>query len=258
MNDQALIIDIKSKFASFRKVDSNSSSLTYHFPPRPTIMGIFAAILGLEKDSYYETFKDSKIAIKILSPGRTIFQSVNNIKILNRSQLNFLEYKNDLVHTIIPTELLVPMDFHKNLEFRIYFSGVDKLFQDILKTLEKDETAYPISLGYANMLSKVKLIGRTNLASISNDKNRIEIVTPIPAEKVDSLDISKNEKYGELKILKDLIPISVFSGRFFRNKNYIFEESGKPLNVNLKDLDNVYSVFYELNGNNYKENLCLL
>ena len=48
-----LVFDISGKFAHFRKYYTNSSSLTYLVPPRTSIYGLIAGILGLERDSYY-------------------------------------------------------------------------------------------------------------------------------------------------------------------------------------------------------------
>ena len=92
-----------------------------------------------------------------------------------------------------------------------------------------------------------------------DEKNKhIEIVTPIPSEKVESLDIESNKKDGKLRILKDLVPTSVINGRYFRNKSYIFEESGKPILVKLKSLNEIYSISYVQNGLKQSENICFL
>jgi len=52
-----LIFDWKGRMGHFRKLDTNSSSLTYSFPSRTTIAGMIAGVLGYEKDSYYELFR---------------------------------------------------------------------------------------------------------------------------------------------------------------------------------------------------------
>ena len=57
--------DISGKFAHFRKYYANNTALTYSLPPRTTVMGILAAILGRSRDSYYEEFSSDKILIGI-------------------------------------------------------------------------------------------------------------------------------------------------------------------------------------------------
>ena len=53
---EILAFNIRGKFAHFRKFYSNSSALSYFIPPRTTIIGLIAGMLGLERDSYYEDF----------------------------------------------------------------------------------------------------------------------------------------------------------------------------------------------------------
>ena len=47
-----LIFDIKGPMAHFRKFYTNSSSLSYLFPPRTVVAGIIAGILGLPSERF--------------------------------------------------------------------------------------------------------------------------------------------------------------------------------------------------------------
>ena len=62
---RGVIFDIESKYAHFRKVYTNSSSLTYSVPPRTTLEGIIAAILGYERDTYYKMLDSSSVNIAV-------------------------------------------------------------------------------------------------------------------------------------------------------------------------------------------------
>ena len=261
MNNQILIFDIKSKFASFRKIDSNSSSMTYRFPPKTTIIGIIAAIMGMDKDAYYDVFRKSKIAVRIINPNRTLFQAVNNVKILNRrdlEDLNFFQNPKKAEPTIVPTELLIPIDFKESLRYRIYFSDENYLLEQIFKKLNNNLTEFPISLGFANMLAHANIISKGVFNKIeTNDKN-FEIVTPISVEFIDHIEITNCNGTKSPKILKDLIPYYVEEGRHFKTRIYVFEESGLPINVKVKPFNEVFSVSYEVNGRSISENICLL
>ena len=103
MNSKVVVFDIKSKLAHFRKINSNSSSLTYIVPPRTTILGIIAGILGRERDSYYtdKDFEEMKIGVEPICPHRVMTQTINylfvesfnmmlqDIEIGRRFQLSF-------------------------------------------------------------------------------------------------------------------------------------------------------------------------
>ncbi|MEM3364119.1 MAG: type I-B CRISPR-associated protein Cas5b [Candidatus Micrarchaeia archaeon] len=68
-NNELFSFCISSDFSSFRKFDSSGDFyLTYYFIPRPTVLGILASIIGLEKSSanslpWWEELKDTKIGI---------------------------------------------------------------------------------------------------------------------------------------------------------------------------------------------------
>ncbi|BBD73350.1 hypothetical protein HS1genome_1739 [Sulfodiicoccus acidiphilus] len=67
-----LRVRIKGKMAHFRKVYSNSTSLSYYFPPRTTVLGIMAAALGMERDSYYEKLNWYDVGVAALTPLRKL------------------------------------------------------------------------------------------------------------------------------------------------------------------------------------------
>lgn len=85
--EKVLVFDIKGPMAHFRKYYTNSSSLSYLFPPRTVVVGLIAGLLGLpserhtnEKgDIYYEKFdgKSCLVAISLRSKVRRIMQTVN-------------------------------------------------------------------------------------------------------------------------------------------------------------------------------------
>lgn len=64
-----IIFELWGKFAHFRKFYTNSSSLSYSVPPRTTIEGIIAAILGYERDSYYEKFNPDNLYVAVRKVG---------------------------------------------------------------------------------------------------------------------------------------------------------------------------------------------
>jgi CRISPR-associated protein, Cas5h family len=58
--------------AHFRKVYSNSTSLSYYFPPRTTVLGIVAAALGLPRDSYYDKLNQLNVGVSAVTPLRKL------------------------------------------------------------------------------------------------------------------------------------------------------------------------------------------
>ncbi|NLI11745.1 MAG: CRISPR-associated protein Cas5, partial [Peptococcaceae bacterium] len=51
MYDKVLAFSLKSSVAHFRQPDTTATHATYPFPPRPTIHGLLASVLGIDFDS---------------------------------------------------------------------------------------------------------------------------------------------------------------------------------------------------------------
>lgn len=263
MTNPVLIFDIEAKFASFRKIDTNSSSLSYKFPPKTTIMGIIGAILGLEKDSYYNIMDNTFIGVRILQPSRSMFQSVNNVMIKHPSDLNFLKKGVSEEHTIVPIEILVPYDWNKKISFRIYYSDneIDKV-KNCKKLLKDGLVEYPVSLGYANMLANVIYIGESQLERLENSKEILQVNSPLPLEGVENIEFNKSDFSQDdknvLRLNKDLMPFSSIDGRRFRSRIYLFEENGRAIPLRVKSGQDVYITYYLDHGEEVKDIICSL
>ena len=74
-----VIFRFSGKYAHFRRPYTNVSSLSYPFPPRPTMAGLLGAVLGVQKDKVAEVFNDKrlKIAVVIENQIKTITHVTN-------------------------------------------------------------------------------------------------------------------------------------------------------------------------------------
>lgn len=150
-----LVFDLKGKFAHFRKFYTNSSSLSYSVPPRTTIEGLIAAILGYERDSYYEILDSQKlnIGLKKLTPTRKIVQSLNYIKATSISHV--IKPKE---HTQVPFEIVTS---EGNLGYRVYVNHIDeRLMEDLEDRLKNNRFHYVPYLGVASFNLSIEFIGR--------------------------------------------------------------------------------------------------
>ena len=110
---RGVVFDIEGNFAHFRKIYTNSSSLSYTVPPRTTIQGIIAAILGYERDSYYSYMDENlNISVKKNYPTYKMTQTLNYIKAESTGEL--VRPKN---HTQIPFEVI---SAKPKVSYRIY------------------------------------------------------------------------------------------------------------------------------------------
>ncbi|AWR95403.1 CRISPR-associated protein Cas5 [Acidianus brierleyi] len=146
--EKILSIQIFSKLAHFRKVFSNSTSLSYYFPPRTTIMGIVAAAMGKDKDSYYDELDKFNYAVEALTPLKKL---VFGESYLDTDSVNVQRFRG--VSNRVPTtkEFISPS--------RGNFLGYD-IYITYNKNIEEafKRPKYPLTLGTAEMLAWIEKI----------------------------------------------------------------------------------------------------
>ncbi|MHA1755739.1 MAG: type I-B CRISPR-associated protein Cas5b [Promethearchaeota archaeon] len=180
--EKILVFDILGPMAHFKNIQTNSSSLSYYFPPPTVVMGIIAAILGYKKDSYYENFSPANIFLAVSVRGgiRKIIQVVN--------------YSHDEGgYTQIPLEILIPLEQNNyEIAYRIYFSTRDtKIYKCLKELLEKDSFHYPVYLGISEFIASIKYVGEYTI----NKKNtlpskELTISSTINGEELRNFDLT--------------------------------------------------------------------
>ncbi len=225
---ELIIFDLVGYFAHFRRFYSTTSSLSYAFPPRTTISGIIAAILGMERDSYYEIFstKRARIAVRLMTPVRRITQTLNYLHTKKEGNL-FMKYWGMHEPAQIPTEILATEDLSP-LRYRIYFNH-DELNDRLREKLERGKAHYPIYLGSAFNPGYVDYVGSRE-ALITRGGGEVEIGTVIPRSAVEEI-IPKN---GLRIYLEERVPADFFKDRRIRRvEDYVYEGKGMSIPVRL-------------------------
>lgn len=225
---------MEGKFAHFRKIYTNSSSLSYSVPPRTTIQGMIAAMFGLPRDSYYQQWNSQclHIAVKKNSQTYNITQTLNYIKAVSAGELN-----QPKEHTQIPFEMIVGID---KVSYRIYVA-----FEDKEKTVELSERvrqgifAYPPTLGTAFFLADVEYVANANfIESVISDF--VPVSTVIQTNMVQELEIE------EFSLLREKMPRDFKKDRaLLPAHSYFVEGSGLPLHVKLQAYSSCWLVQYD-------------
>jgi CRISPR-associated protein Cas5h len=60
----------RGRFGHFLRAEANANALTYPLPPRTAVLGLLAAILGLEKDALAQELAATRVAIAGAPPTR--------------------------------------------------------------------------------------------------------------------------------------------------------------------------------------------
>ncbi len=268
MISRLLIFDLKGKIAHFRKFYTSSSSLSYAFPPRTTIIGIIAGILGRGRDTYYEEFNANscKIAISIKSSIRKMIQTVNYIRTKEEDGYTtakgvikrFIERKIAKYPT--PVELVIPKDLTEEIIYRIYFwHQEDGVMNGLGLKLRERKSIYPIYFGGSEFLADAELIDEVTGASIkeSFSKQPIEICSVLREDYIEELLFEEADTL--LQYISEKMPVEFGSGRSVkRNEDFIYEKNQKIIKARLK-IPYMELIYKEKKGGtNIKENIAFM
>ncbi len=238
---KAVIFDISGRMAHFRRFYSSVTALSYYFPPRNTVTGLIAAILGYDRDSYYAMFSRKNLGVAV---------SINNKNGLRRLMLNTNYLDTDSVTLSklrgkgkVPTavEYVLPMPPETDVSYRIYIISLnhelDNIVDELAARMERREYAYPPSLGPANCLAYIELISPSIDAEIlrvyGEEKISLPISTVIPYSIIpeDGLKFDAGKKI----VLEERLPPDFADGRSIEgaSMSYIFEYGGNAINITL-------------------------
>lgn len=219
---------LKGKMAHFRKVYSNSSSLSYYIPPRTTVVGIVAGLLGYERDTYYNDFNRAKcrVAVGINQPIKKSMQTLNYLMIKKPGDFNgSMEF-----HSQTPTELIIPQNIRTGfLEYQIWLNHENNEIMNMIEEKVKDELVYR-SYGISLGLGSAYNLGWVEYAATYNGNEKLEeepvgIDSVIPLNKVSDLFLEKMDV--NYKLIKEEVPLEL------NNERQITKEGLGQMIVNL-------------------------
>lgn len=233
-----LVFDVVGKCAHFRKVYTNSSSLSYFVPPKTTINGILASVLGIERDTYYEDFLTGKVevALKVMSPLRKMVHTINYMFYKTNSDLT-----NRVQGTQVPYELVASEN--DNLKYRIYVNMKDDLmFSQLINLIKNKKSRYIPSLGALPFSCKIDYIGIFESEEMQcNDIVEFDSIINMDCFVPNTLQIDKEN----IHLVKEQMPRNIFKDRNpDKLVDYLIEYSGN--NLKLK----VNSNYYKVNNEN--------
>ncbi len=216
MKTKALVFDIWGDYAHFRKIETTTSPLTYAIPTGTALAGLISAIIGLNRDSYYDLFspQNTRLAIRVMNPLK---KTRINISLIDTSRGFCLRDIGENPRTLIPFE------FVKNPKYRIYFQTIkEHIGLKFGGFLRKHYSYYTPSLGTANLIANFAYVGEYEVA-----KTGEEMVQSVVRKDRGRLLIEENKRYGI-----ERIPIYMNQERIVKEfANVIYETDGKPVKM---------------------------
>lgn len=164
----ALVFDLSGPFAHYKRIFATTTALTYPIPPKTSLYGLVAAVLGLEKESnkYLKSFSEGRcrIGMQIMRPIATQRISMNL-----RPTFGLLAANQNRKPTL--------MEFVDRPRYRIFFTHTDQeLYKNFQWMLQEGKTTYTPTLGLANLIANLDYLGEGELEQ--TDAQEVDSVIP--------------------------------------------------------------------------------
>lgn len=220
------VFDLCGAYGMFRKFYTNSSSLSYPFPPRTTIAGLIAGIMGYERDSYAEELglDRCQIAVSVRVPVRRVMQQVNYLKTKQAS-----DFDGSAGPIQVPVEWLFPAIGHRELRYRIYVTHEDgEWLEGLQETLENGVPFYPPYLGMSECPGRVEHVATVEEWKLEPRDECLPLRTVLPAE-----SISGSPRLEEgAQIVKERTPLALDAQRKLSAiGDFLYNRSGPYITV---------------------------
>ena len=243
---EILSFDIAGKFAHFRKFHGNNTALSYSIPPRTTIIGILAAIVGQEKGTYHENFRSDHLQVGISVQGeiKKTFHRLNFLKIISRDDFSG---KSGPVQT--PFEVVTRDKVRaSSVTYRIYLSAGDTTvpYEKIKSHLISGEYVYSLSLGTANFtasISNFQVYERAKMITAAEEW--VTLHSACNSEQVSEISFDEYASYRFNHVEEELMPadfVTDHDREVYRMNRVLFATTDFPINVKLN------GSYYEIIG----------
>lgn len=226
---------IRGKMAHFRRYYSNSSALSYSVPPRTTLIGLLAGLMGYERDSYYEDFspEECRVAVGVCSPQKKLVQTLNLLMIKSSNDLNGSREH----HSQTPTELIMPANIRTGfLDYEVWLCHQNNRVINTLYSQLEQKYGY-LTQGVSAALGTAQHLGWAENARILDGEEagetQADISSIIPVANVVRLNLSESKH--RLRLQKEDMPIYFHSDRTVAGKgNFLINASGASVKAQVK------------------------
>lgn len=181
---RCLSFTVRGPWGHFRRVEGNIVKQTYRVVPRTTVAGLIAAMLGIERDGYYDVFAEdsSAMAIEPVREIRTVNMPMNTLSTANED-LHSLNPRGKLSMKLPdPTKLRQQHNYEVLVEpaYRIDVALDDEeYYRDLAETLAAGESHYVPSLGLSEYLAEIEYHGEFEVTA-GPDEGVVDVDSAVP------------------------------------------------------------------------------
>lgn len=197
--ETAVVFDIEAEFAHFRKPHATTSLETFGIPPRTTIAGLLAGMLGLPRNSYYGLFgpDSSRIAVSLEAPVTRHASGMNLLDTKGSSGKTKGAKPAAHLANRIPTamELLTTPRYriYASVDSEPFMADLDAVLRGADPDTAGDEPVYTPALGRKHHLAWIDYVGRFPIEAMST-ADPVTIRSAVPGETI-PLALDTNARY---------------------------------------------------------------
>jgi CRISPR-associated protein Cas5h len=161
---RCLSVTVRGSWGHFRRIEGNIVKQTYRVIPRTTVAGLFAAVLGIGRDEYYDLFapESSLIAIEPVASLRTVNMPMNTLSTADEAMQSLNSYGSIRVKLPDPTKLRQQHNYEVLVDpaYRIdVYLDDPGTFEELETMLASNRSHYVPSLGLSEHLAELEYHG---------------------------------------------------------------------------------------------------
>ncbi len=181
---RCLSLTVRGPWGHFRRIEGNIVKQTYRIMPRTTVAGLLAALLGIDRDGYYDLFApgESAIAIQPVREIRTLNMPMNTLSTAS-GNLQSLNGRGKIsVKLPDPTTLRQQHNYEVLVApaYRIDIAlSDDQQYTKLKETLDAGKSHYVPSLGLSEYLADIEYHGEFEVEE-GSENNPVEVDSAVP------------------------------------------------------------------------------
>jgi len=193
--DRCLSFTVESTWGHFKRVGRSATKQTYRVPPRTTIAGMLAGIVGTERNSYYDIFgaENAAIAITPLSDLRTVNIPTVGVGTDPKKEYSKKAGNQHSEYTLIYHDTTGSRQLHAyevlaDPAYRIDVALEDEVFYKDLRThLEDGTSVYPPSLGKSEYLATITDVETEHSPNRVTGEGVVDVDSVVPGSLSDAI-----------------------------------------------------------------------
>lgn len=221
--ETALVVDVWSDYAHFRKPYTTSSPLTFPFPPRTALAGLVAAIVGLGKEEYLEHFTRDKASLAVA----IVHSDAGARKV--RIPENFINTKNGMCKITNSTQINLEVVYAP--QYRIFVRHRESdIYTALRDNLARHHSVYTPYLGISEFIAGYSFVGEFPCSPMQQLSGPIPITSVVPIDHVKPGSIVFEAGASGNEYLKERMPGEMQPGRITTSYDEIlYERHGNPI-----------------------------